>query len=538
MTPLVRVRALEVRYGVGRHRSGSPDRPAATHIDFDIDAGGSFGLVGESGSGKSTIALALTRYLPAGATVTADELVVAGEHVLDLGPAALRRYRRDRIGVVYQEPGLALNPTSTVGAQVAEVYRLGGGGRASAEARTVETLDHMGLPDPAALARRYPHELSGGQQQRVVIAMALATRPQLLILDEPTTGLDTSVEAGIFVLIERLKAELGFATLLISHNLPLVAARCDTVGVLSNGELVEVAPSRQLVAAPVHPLSRALIDAIPDLGPERSVPPMVRTAVSLVTGPLPAVPLVTGPLVTVPARPLVTVQGLSKRYGAKVALDRIDLTIGRGEVVGVVGESGSGKTTLGRALASLTSYEGTISLDVPPSSPPVQVVFQSPDSSLNPRRTVRQVLSRSITLLGGDTDAVELARATGIPLTLLDSLPHELSGGQKQRVAIARAFAGPVPLVVCDEPTSALDVTLQARILDLLAELQDRTGVSYLFITHDLAVVRRIADRIVVLRDGHIVDQGSTEEIFGGGRHEYTETLIGAARALRIPPAA
>lgn len=520
--PLVRVRGLEVRYSVARHRSGAPDRPAATQIDFDIEAGGSFGLVGESGSGKSTIALALTRYLPAGATVTADELVVAGEHVLDLGSAALRRYRRDRIGVVYQEPGLALNPTSTIGAQVAEVYRLGGDGRAAARARTAEVLGHMGLPDPDALVGRYPHELSGGQQQRVVIAMALATRPQLLILDEPTTGLDTSIEAGIFVLIERLKAELGFATLLISHNLPLVAARCDIVGVLGNGELVEVAPSRQLVTAPVHPLSRALIDAIPDLGPER--PPIA------VDRALPAEPP--------PATPLATIRELRKRYGAKVALDGIDLTIGRGEVVGVVGESGSGKTTLGRALASLTTYEGTISLDVPPASPPVQVVFQSPDSSLNPRRTVRQVLSRSITLLGGDTDAVELARATGIPLTLLDSLPHELSGGQKQRVAIARAFAGPVPLVVCDEPTSALDVTLQTRILDLLAELQDRTGVSYLFITHDLAVVRRIAGRIVVLRDGHIVDQGSTEDIFGGGRHEYTETLIGAARALRIPPAA
>lgn len=525
-TPLVRVRGLEVRYPVARHRSGAPDRPAATNIHFDIEAGGSFGLVGESGSGKSTIALALTRYLPTGATVSADELVVAGEHVLDLGTAALRRYRRDRIGVVYQEPGLALNPTSTVGAQVAEVFRLGGAGRADARARTVEALEHTGLADPAALATRYPHELSGGQQQRVVVAMALAVRPQLLILDEPTTGLDTSVEAGIFLLIERLKTELGFATLLISHNLPLVAAQCDVVGVLSAGELVEVAPSRQLVSAPRHPLSRALIDAIPDLGADSPAPP---TVVDRPPGPLPA---------ELRVEPLVTVRGLSKRYGAKLALDGIDLAIGHGEVVGVVGESGSGKTTLGRALASLTSYEGEILLDVPPSSPPVQVVFQSPDSSLNPRRTVRQVLSRSIALLGGDTDVLELARATGIPPSLLDSLPHELSGGQKQRVAIARAFAGPVPLVVCDEPTSALDVTLQARILDLLVELQERTGVSYLFITHDLAVVRRIADRIVVLRDGRIVDQGSTEAIFGGGRHEYTETLIGAARALRISPAA
>jgi peptide/nickel transport system ATP-binding protein len=521
MTPspspfVVRVRDLEVRYRVARHRTGAPDRAAASGVGFDIEPHGSFGLVGESGSGKSTVALALTRYLPPGARVTASELTVAGESVLDLDAGALRRYRRDRIGVVYQEPALALNPTSPVGAQVAEVYRLRGRSWADAKTQAIAALGHVGLPSPEVLARRFPHELSGGQQQRVVIAMALATGPQLLILDEPTTGLDTRVEADIFELIGALQAEQGFATLLISHDLPLVATHCQRVGVLKEGELVEVAGAGDLLADPQHPYSRELVAAVPELDPAR--PAVTRDRATS------AIP---------PARPLLTITGVSKRYGATTALSDVHLTVGRGEVLGVVGESGSGKTTLGRAVAGLTSYEGEITLDAPSSSPQVQVVFQSPDASLNPRRTVRQVLGRSIRLLGGDADAASLAELAGLPRGVLDRLPHELSGGQKQRVAIARAFAGPVPLVVCDEPTSALDVTHQARILELLSTLRDATGVSYLFITHDLAVARQVTDRIAVLRHGEVVDQADTTEIFAGARHEYTESLIAAARSLR-----
>ncbi|MGG7510197.1 ATP-binding cassette domain-containing protein [Plantibacter sp. YIM 135249] len=534
------------------YRTEEVDREVVADVSFDIAAGESFGLVGESGSGKSTIALALTRYLPRTATVTADQLTVAGEQVASLGKRALRRYRSTAIGVVYQEPGLALNPTSSVGEQLAEVYRLHGSSAKASRSQTIAAMELVGLPDPARIVSRYPHELSGGQQQRVVIAMALATRPALLILDEPTTGLDSNVEADILALIDRLQADLGFATLLISHNLPLVATHCRRIGVLQNGVLVETGEAGAVIDAPQHPYAQALVAALPDLEAPRAVRAghtgRAHEAISVVDR---AAGRSDSPLVEAP---LVQIRALTKRYGTKLALDGVDLTLGRGEVLGIVGESGSGKTTFGRAVAGLTTFEGSITFadasdatgatdatDAPLVSvnrtkrdvPPVQIVFQSPDASLNPRRTVRQVLSRSITLLGGDTDAVTLAESTGLPIDALDKFPHELSGGQKQRVAIARAFAGPVPLVVCDEPTSALDVSVQARILDLLAELQERTGVSYLFITHDLAVVRRIADRIAVLNHGSLVDVGATEEVFAGGRHPYTESLIGAARRLR-----
>ncbi|WEK60913.1 MAG: ABC transporter ATP-binding protein [Candidatus Microbacterium colombiense] len=504
--PLVSVRGLRVDYEVDgeRHR-------AVDGVDFDIAPRGALGLVGESGSGKSTIAFALARYLPPGAQISADRLVVAGHDVLELGTRALRDYRRSRIGFVYQEPARALNPTRTVGSQVAETYRLQGLGASAARAATLAAFDDVGLPDPVHLVHRFPHELSGGQQQRVVIAMALAADPRLLILDEPTTGLDSRVEAEVIALVGRLRHERGFATLLISHNLPLVAAHAERIGVLERGVLVEYGTAEQVVEEPRHDYSRLLVDAVPPLD----------------AAPRPAAP--------VHAEPLLSVRGVTKSYGSTLALDHVDLDIGRGEVLGLVGESGSGKTTLGRVIAGLARAEGAITLhrDDPSSTVPVQFVFQSPDATLNPRRTVRQTLTRSIQLLHGETDAEELALSTGLPPTVLDKLPDELSGGQKQRVAIARAFAGRSPLVICDEPTSALDVSVQARVLDLLVELQERTGVSYLFITHDLAVVRRIAHRVAVLRHGRIVETGPVDEVLGDPQHPYSASLVDAARSLR-----
>ncbi len=503
--PLVSVRGLTVDYEVDgrRHR-------AVDGADFDIAPGGSLGLVGESGSGKSTIAFALARYLPSGARIHADRLTVAGEDVLELSERALRRYRRSRIGFVYQEPARALNPTRSVGSQVGETYRLQGLRAAAARAATLEAFADVGLPDPAHLVHRFPHELSGGQQQRVVIAMALAANPSLLILDEPTTGLDSRVEADVVALIGRLQQDRGFATLLISHNLPLVATHVERIGVLENGLLVEQGTAGEVVTTPQHAYSRLLVDAVPSLDADSR----------------PAAPA--------HAEPLLTVRGLTKRYGTALALDRVDLDIGRGEVLGLVGESGSGKTTLGRIVAGLTRGEGEVTLaDGDAGDVPIQFVFQSPDASLNPRRTVRQTLARSIQLLRGDTDPEELALSTGLLPAVLDKLPDELSGGQKQRVAIARAFAGRSPLVICDEPTSALDVSVQARVLDLLVELQERTGVSYLFITHDLAVVRRIAHRVAVLHHGKIVETGTVDAVLGDARHPYTASLVDAARSLR-----
>jgi len=504
MTGLVSVRGLTID-----HRVDGGLRTAVQGVDLDIAEGEAHGLVGESGSGKSTIALALTRYLPKGARVHADQLRVAGRDVLALDAPSLRRYRRDDVGVVYQEPSRALNPTASIGAQVAEAHRLRGLPRPEAREATFRSLAEVGLPDPGRLAVRYPHELSGGQQQRVMIAMALAARPRLLILDEPTTGLDSQVQAEVLALIGRLQERLGFASLLISHDLPLVAAHSDRVGVLEHGRLLETTSSGRLVADPAHEYTRRLVSAIP------AFDGAVREPVDAATP------------------PLLVATGLRKHYAGHVALDGVDLHIGRGETLGIVGESGSGKTTLGRVVAGLTAFDGDVVLDAPTAPPPVQIVFQSPDASLNPRRTVRQTLRRAIELLHGDGTPEELVAQTGLPVDALDKLPHQLSGGQKQRVAIARAFAGRSPLIVCDEPTSALDVTVQATVIELLIELQRRTGVSYLFISHDLAVVRRISHRVAVMQHGRLVETAPASEIFGGARHPYTRSLIAAARLGR-----
>ena len=522
---VVEVADLSVAY---RTRAGV--QQAVKDVSFRIAPGEAYGLVGESGSGKSTAAMALTRFLPVNATLTADVLRVAGTEVLTLDQQALRRFRATALGVVYQEPGLALNPTMPVGKQIGEVFRLRGAGRADAERRTLEAIERVRLAPPAAIAKRYPHELSGGQQQRIVIAMALAVEPEFLILDEPTTGLDSRVETEIMALIDGLQADLGFASILISHNLPLVAAHCGRIGVLQNGLLVEEGDAKDVLRAPNHPYTKALIGSLPNIHVKRELPGVA---------PAGATP---GDAAAADGRgpqTLVTISGVSKSYDRKPALRDVSFTIGRGEAVGIVGESGSGKTTLGRSIAGLTRYDGSIDFDVPEPQrghrplPRVQVVFQNADSSLNPRRTVREILERSVKLLHGEKSAEQLADDTGLSLDLLGKLPHQLSGGQKQRVAIARAFAGRVPLVICDEPTSALDVSIQARILDLLAELQERTGVSYLFISHDLAVVRRISHRIGVLYDGELVELKQADEIFEAAEHPYTRSLVDSALALR-----
>jgi len=523
--PVVEVANLKVSY---RTRAGL--QTAVNDVSFRIASGESYGLVGESGSGKSTAAMALTRYLAVNAEMTADQLSVAGTEVLTLDQHALRRFRATSLGVVYQEPGLALNPTMQVGNQIAEVFRLRGTSRSEAYERAMAAIERVKLAPPEAIAKRYPHELSGGQQQRIVIAMALAVEPEFLILDEPTTGLDSRVETDIMALIDGLQADLSFASILISHNLPLVAAHCQRIGVLQNGLLVEEGEATDVLRSPQHPYTKALIAALPNIRVKRVLPG------AQPAGATPGqAPVQNGSAPT----PLLTVSGVSKSYNHKPALRDVSFTIGRGEALGIVGESGSGKTTLGRSIAGLTGYDGSIEFDLPNGQrghkqlPRVQVVFQNADSSLNPRRTVRAILDRSIKLLHGDKSAEQLAEDTGLSLDLLDKLPQQLSGGQKQRVAIARAFAGRVPLVICDEPTSALDVSIQARILDLLAELQERTGVSYLFISHDLAVVRRISHRIGVLYDGELVEIKPADEIFEAAEHPYTRSLVDSALALR-----
>lgn len=499
MSAILRARALTVD-----HRVGPGHLRALDGVDMEIEEGETFGLVGPSGSGKSTLAQVLTRYLPRGSVLSADTLRVAGRDLRRIDGAALREYRRKDIGIVYQEPSRALNPTSPVGAQIAEVHGLRGGTRRAARHAAVDALGAVGLDDAPEIARRYAHELSGGQQQRVMIAMALSARPRLVVLDEPTTGLDALVRTEVMELIRRLQAEQGFATLLISHDLAFVAAHCARVGMLDAGQLVRT----------THALT--LDNELPPVRTRRQRPDDDRAP-----EPHPA--------------QVLTASGLRKRYGSHVALDGVDVSLRRGETLGIIGETGSGKTTLGLALAGLVSVEGGVVVDAPDVPRPVQTVFQSPEASLNPRKTVRQTLRRAITLRGGDTTPVRLAELMGLPHDALDRLPSQLSGGQKQRVAIARAFAGDTQVVVCDEPTSSLDPDVQARILDLLIELQERTGVAYLFISHDLAAIRRIAHRVAVMRRGRILETAPVDTLFHDATHPYTRALLGGRTLDREP---
>jgi len=527
-SPMLTVSDLTVTYR-------SSTRAAVDGVSFHVDAGETLGLVGESGSGKSTIALAIARSLPSSATIT-GRMELAGTEVGALEGDALRKWWSNDFAMVYQEPQAALNPTMRVGPQIAEVARAKGADRTTAESEALTLLERVAMTDPVAIARRYPHQLSGGQQQRVVIAMALATRPKLLVLDEPTTGLDATVEREILQLIADLRSELSAAVLFITHDLGLIERMCDRVAVLHDGHVKEHGEVAGVLGSPTHSYTNELLDSA--LTPGRTK----HNDDTISRGLRPA-PLPTG---DAGGMPLLRVRNVSKRYGRVTANDHISLDIGHGEVVGLVGESGSGKTTLGRIVAGLTVPDsGEIELrgqtiandlrhrrtDVRRS---VQMVFQSPDSTLNPRHRVRDVLHRALKKLGGTSTVEELAASCRLEAAQLGQLTSTLSGGQKQRVAIARAIAGDASLIVCDEPVSALDVSVQATILRLLVELQERRGVSLLFVSHDLAVVRYLSDRIAVMYAGRIVEEGPAESVLAAPHHPYTAELLAASehRAL------
>ncbi|ADP79397.1 dipeptide ABC transporter ATP-binding protein [Pseudofrankia inefficax] len=595
--------ALELRDLTVTFRQRGNDLPAVRGLDLTIAAGETYGLVGESGCGKSTTAYAVARYLAQNAQVTGGSIRVGGRDVLRLAGDQLRQFRATELAMVYQEPGAALNPTMRIGDQVAEVHVAHGMPVAAARAAATEDLGRVSLPDPRRISLRYPHELSGGQQQRVVLAMALAVRPRLLILDEPTTGLDATVEAEILDLVGRLQAELGFGVLMISHNLPLIASMCDRIGVLYAGRLVEEGPVDTLLRAPLHPYTAGLLRGVPHLrGPGREIalrPIPGRLAASDRTAPgcvfaarcsvatlecretEPRLDAAAGewPLHRArcfhpgsldprppsgtsgaprrpPGEPVVRIEHLTKRYDGAFACDDVNLEIRRGEVLGLVGESGSGKTTVARCLAGLVSYDGTIRVDGVARHPNVgrrdprarrdlQMVFQQPDASLNRRRTAAAILGRAIRKLGGDWTVERLGDRVRLDAATLQRRSSQLSGGEKQRVAIGRAFAGRPAVVVCDEPVSALDVSVQAGILTLLKELLDTGEVSYLFISHDLGVVRYLADRIAVMYRGRIVEVGPAAEVLRSPRHPYTQLLLAAVPRLdhgvparrRRPPA-
>ena len=599
--------ALAVQHMDVTYRVRGQDRVVLRDVSFSIGRGESYGLVGESGSGKSTVALALVRYLPRNGRVSKGTISINGLDPLSMGKGALRDLRAHTVSMVYQEPGRALNPSLRVGRQIAEVFELAGQSSGDASESAENMLRKVQISDPGRVMQRYPHELSGGMAQRVVIAMALAVSPSLLILDEPTTALDATVEAEVLDLVATLRSEFATSVLFISHNLAVIAKMCDRVGVLYAGELIEQGPAGAVFADPRHPYTVGLLRCIPRRGQRKdadrldTIPGFLPTPGSGLTGCIfaprcalaqdrcrtaappffavsdvrtsrcyfheqaPDLPRATpasipsaggaladGALADGVGGSLVVVEGLSKTFGGNIrALSGVDLSIQRGETLGLVGASGSGKSTLARVLLGLIAPDqgSVVTLHDAPLNPDarrrprsvlraLQIVFQNPDSALNRRHTVRALISRPLSRLAGLSGArlrdrlEQLITSVRLEDRHLSLRPSQLSGGLKQRVAIARAFAGGPEMVVCDEPTSALDVSVQAAILNLLADLQTTEQVTYLFISHDLGLVRYLSDRIVVLYLGRVMEVGPSETVFAGPHHPYTEALFSAVPSL------
>ena len=540
--PVLRVRDLRVSYGTS---AGTLE--AVRGVGLSIAAGEVVAVVGESGSGKSTLAHAIIGLLPENGRVDGGSVQLAGRELTGLGEKPLRAIRGRRVGLVPQDPSISLNPVRKVGAQVAEVlrtHRLADRRRAQLDA--VELLAKVGLPDPEVQARRYPHTLSGGMRQRVLIAIAIAAGPELIIADEPTSALDVTVQRQILDELAALCRESGTAVLLITHDLGVAADRADRLVVMQGGHIVEQGPVRQVLTSPAEPYTRTLIASAPGL---RAPLPVGTTG----TAPDPTGSPADGPLVA-EVRNLVKEFRLPRvngRRGVLRAVDDVSFGIGRGETLALVGESGSGKSTIARLLLRLADpTAGTVlfgGVDITTARGErwrevrrrAQLVYQNPYASLDPRFSIEEVITEPLRAFGVGNGASRRARAAellhrvALPAATLARKPVELSGGQRQRVAIARALALSPELVVCDEPMSALDVSVQAQVLELLAELQREAELSYLFISHDLAVVRQIAHRVGVLRLGQLLELRPTEDLFGRPSHEYTVRLLSAIAGSR-----
>ncbi len=529
-SPLLAVDSLHVRF------SGEAGLVHAVQgISFQIAPGETLALVGESGSGKTVAALALLQLLPPSARITAKALSFRGRLIDTLNPNELRALRGQDMAMVFQEPMTALNPVYPIFRQLAEALPQESSiTPQTLRQRAAELLHLTGIPDPESRLDAYPHQLSGGQRQRVLIAMALARRPALLIADEPTTALDVTIQAQILELLTRLRRELGMSMLLITHDLPMVQKTADRVCVMQRGKIVETADTHTLFHAPVHPYTRALLAALPDANPPpRPIQPPTLLKAKQIQCHFPIK------------------RGLFKRtIGWIKAVDGVTLTLNKGETLGVVGESGSGKTTLGEAILRLNQSRGEMifdGLELQTASREdlrqlrrrIQVVFQDPYSSLSPRMTIGRILLEGLEIHRLEPDAnrrqarvLAILAEVGLDDTALERYPHQFSGGQRQRIAIARAMILQPELLILDEPTSALDLSVQAQILKLLKKLQIDHGLAYLFISHDLRVIRSVAHEVMVMQNGQMVESGPTAKLFDSPQHPYTQRLLAAALNL------
>ncbi|MHA3021713.1 dipeptide ABC transporter ATP-binding protein [Mycobacterium sp. BMJ-28] len=537
---LLSVDGLTVAYGRGSHR-----HIALHDVEFTVEPGESVAVVGESGSGKSTLAHTILGLLPASADAVEGSVRLDGEQILGRSRRDLDALRGSRISLVPQDPTVSLNPVHRIGAQVAEVLSIHGQPKSVARERAVDLLDEVGLPDAASLANRYPHELSGGMRQRVLIAIALACRPALVIADEPTSALDVTVQKRVLDALDSLAARHGTAVLLITHDLGIALQRASRVLVFERGRLVEHGDAASILTAPRHPYTRQLVAAAPILGLSTRLSPRLPVAAAT-PGEEPDM------LVTASNLRKTFRTGRGPRQRTTAAVDDVSFTIARGATHTLVGESGSGKSTVARILARLeTPDAGTVSLGRhAPHDPPagdlrawrrrVQLVYQNPYSSLDPRASVQSIVREPLDSFGIGSKVQRSARVrelldqVALPERAARSRPGELSGGQRQRVAVARALALKPQVLILDEPVSALDVSVQDRVLRLLVDLQAEHELTYLFITHDLAVVQQVSDTVSVMQMGRIVDEGTTEQVLSHSSNPFTKTLLDAVPRVEV----